>query len=81
MTELEKDINQTAVYEQPAGCELETFLKTELASTLDKAQRHFTAEPGETFIEEGEMVINGFIDDEILPKIDALEKTAIDRLN
>ena len=27
------------------------------------------------------MVINGFFDEEIMPKVDALEKTTIDRIN
>lgn len=81
MTELEQDINQYAVYAKPACCEIETFVKSELAMVLDKAQRQLKTLPGETFIEEGDMVINGFFDEEIMPKVDALEKTTIDRIN
>lgn len=40
---------------------------------MEKAQRQFKSEVGETFVEEASIVIDGFIEEELLAKIDVLE--------
>ena len=58
----------------PTGYEIDFFIREELALVLEKAQRQFKAEVGETFIEEVDIVIEGFIEDELMAKIDILEQ-------
>ena len=50
------------------------FIRTELATVLEKAQRQFKGEAGESFIDEASIVIDGFIEEELLGKIDIMEE-------
>ena len=68
-----EDIHEITNEEEPYGHEIDLFIRTELSNILEKAQRQFKSEPGETFIQEAAIVIDGFIEDELLAKIDTLE--------